>query len=306
MERLDRTPLRDYLGSIQADRLLNAEEECALALAVKNGDETARARLICANLRLVVTIARDYVGRGLSLEDLVGEGNIGLIRAVEKFDPRFRTRFSTYASYWIKQAIRQALTDTGAMIRRPSHMVLLLARWRRVERALERSLGGPPGSDRVASELGLRPAQRMLIEHALRASRLGPDGPDEDGIDRVAAIPAEPVLSPEQTLERDEELADLARRIKALDTRERAILTLRFGLNGQREHTLKEIGARLGVTREWVRKIELRALLKLERMAAATDELGDDASGPSRDDPEPTTKRRRTRRDPSLLLLQSA
>src|SRR5262249_6436499 len=148
---------------IREDALLSAAEECALAEAIARGDRDARARMIRANLRLVVKIARDYVGRGLSMDDLVGEGNLGLIRASEAYDPRFGTRFSTYAAHWIKQAIRHALTNTAATIRLPAHMVGLLSKWRKAERALGRELGREPTPDEVAGRLGLTPARRALV-----------------------------------------------------------------------------------------------------------------------------------------------
>src|SRR5207253_3748621 len=130
-------------------------EECELAGAIAGGDLDARARMIRCNLRLVVKIARDFAGRGIVLDDLIGEGNLGLIRAAEEFDPRFGTRFSTYASYWIKQSIRQALINTTATIRLPAHMIGLLTRWRRAERALGREAGRAPTFDEVASHLHL-------------------------------------------------------------------------------------------------------------------------------------------------------
>ncbi len=149
-----------YLRQIRDDSLLSAAEERELAEAIKAGDSDARSRMIRANLRLVVKIARDYTGRGMSLDDLIGEGNLGLIRAAEDFDPRFGTRFSTYASYWIKQAIRHALTNTTATIRLPAHMVTLLSKWRKAERALTRELGQSPTFDQIATALGLSDAQR--------------------------------------------------------------------------------------------------------------------------------------------------
>ncbi len=161
-----------YLGEIQRGELLTAAEETALAAAIARGDASARTRMIQSNLRLVVRIARDYVGRGLSLDDLIGEGNLGLIRAAEEFDPAFGTRFSTYASYWIKQAIRHALTNTTATIRLPSHMVNLLAKWRRAERSLARELGQAPTEEQIAVQLGLTDAQLELVRKAKLAGRL--------------------------------------------------------------------------------------------------------------------------------------
>jgi RNA polymerase primary sigma factor len=151
--------LNTYLREIRDDPLLSASEERSLAEAIASGDRDARARMIQANLRLVVKIAREYVGRGLVLDDLIGEGNLGLIRATEEFDPRFGTRFSTYASYWIKQAIRHALINTTATIRLPAHMVGLLTKWRRAERALTREFGCAPTNEQVAVSLGLTNSQ---------------------------------------------------------------------------------------------------------------------------------------------------
>ncbi len=252
-----------YLNQIRDDDLLSPAEECELARAIADGDHHAKSRMIRANLRLVVRIARDYIGRGLSIEDLIGEGNLGLIRATEEFDPTFGTRFSTYASYWIKQAIRHALTNTTATIRLPAHMVTLLSKWRKAERALSRELGQTPTADQVAAVLGLTDAQRVLVDRAKRASLLRPEGGDEEhgwsadstGDDRDA---------PESALELDDERRLLRDRLDRLDARERTIVSLRFGLDGAEPLTLKEVGHRLGVTREWVRKIEVRAVRKLD------------------------------------------
>lgn len=258
------TALNIYLKEIRDDALLSAADEHALAEAIAAGDNDARARMIQANLRLVVKIAREYVGRGIPLDDLIGEGNLGLIRATEEFDPRFGTRFSTYASYWIKQAIRHALINTTATIRLPAHMVGLLTRWRRTERTLTKQNGHPPTFDQIATTLGLSETQRGLVEKAKRARQLrlesaGGDGrswsPDESPADR------EP---PDASMEAADERKALLRRLDRLDARERAILALRFGLEGEIPLTLKEVGRRLGVTREWVRKIEIRAVRKLD------------------------------------------
>jgi RNA polymerase primary sigma factor len=287
---LDRaTPLSSYLDQIKDDALLTAAEERELARAIAQGDVAARTRMICANLRLVVRIARDYTGRGLGLEDLVGEGNLGLIRAAEDFDPEFGTRFCTYASYWIKQAMRQALITTTAAIRLPAHTVGLMTRWHRAERELARRLGYPPRFDEIAAELELPDGQRHLVERALRALRLAPDaaGDGEEG-GRHTEEAVDPHAGPEADLERSEELEDLHRRMERLDERERTILALRYGLGGREPQTLKQVGLRLGMTREWVRKIELRAIRKLDDRP---------------DDPEPPARRVRRR---LAFALQSA
>ena len=278
-----------YLRQIRDDSLLSAAEECSLAVAIKAGDVDARSRMIRANLRLVVKIARDFGGRGLSLDDLIGEGNLGLIRAAEDFDPRFGTRFSTYASYWIKQAIRHALTNTTATIRLPAHMVTLLSKWRKAERAFAREFNTPPTFDQVAVTLGLSDAQRVLVEQARRASQLRLEGGDEEGWSPDET--GDHHDGPEAALEADDERRHLLRRLDRLDDRERTIVTLRFGLGGNDPLTLKEVGRRLGVTREWVRKIEVRAVKKLE---------GDAPVGPKPNE----VKTRRRKATPTATLLQ--
>ena len=244
----------------------------ALAEAIARGTAQARTRMIQANLRLVVKIAQEYVGRGIVLDDLIGEGNLGLIRAAEEFDPRFGTRFSTYASYWIKQAIRHALINTTSTIRLPAHMVGLLTKWRRAERVLCREAGRTPSFDEIASFLGLTEAQKVLVAKAQQARQLklesgvagdaDPWSPDDShGSARHARFAARG---------RRRTRPSCSRRLDRLDARERAILALRYGLEGELPLTLKEIGRRLGVTREWVRKIELRALRKLDDRIAGT------------------------------------
>ena len=253
-----------YLRDICEESLLTADEERTLARAIARDDEGARARMIRANLRLVVRIARDYAGRGLALDDLIGEGNLGLIRATEDFDPDFGTRFSTYASHWIKQAMRHALINTTATIRLPAHMVRLLNKWKRAERELRRSLGEPPTADQLAEAVGLTEAQRTLVERALTAGRVRrEDAGDDDGAWSPEEVSDE-AESPGALLEADDDRLDLLRRLERLDDRERAIVSLRFGLEGDAPLTLKEVGLRLGVTREWVRKIEIRAVRKLD------------------------------------------
>src|SRR5262245_43332575 len=164
----DRTPgLELYLSEIRSGELLTADQETDLATAIERGDRDARSRLIQCNLRLVVKIARQFRGHGLSFDDLIGEGYLGLIRAAQDFDPKLPTRFSTYAAYWIKQAIRAALTNTGATIRLPAHMVGLLGKWKRAERELRREHGREPVFDEIAALLCLSAVQRDMVRHAL-------------------------------------------------------------------------------------------------------------------------------------------
>ena len=255
-------PLDPTNYSLGGDALLSAEEEKTLARAIALGDEAARQRLIRSNLRLVIKIAREYQNRGLPMDDLVGEGNLGLIRAVREFDPAFGVRFSTYAAYWIKQAIRSGLTNTAATIRLPSHMVNLLAKRRKVDRALRRELGREPSAEEVADRLELSDAQRRMVDRALRAGHLCHESTAEGrGWTGAEVIDAAEVHG--AALEAREAREEVRRRLDLLDDRERLVVSLRFGLDGSAPLTLKDVGRRLGVTREWIRKIEIRAVAKL-------------------------------------------
>lgn len=256
--------LQTYFHDINETALLTAEDERKLAGRIALGDSEAKSRMIRANLRLVVRIARDYQGRGMSLEDLIGEGNLGLIRAVQEFDPDFGVRFSTYAGYWIKQSIRFALINTATTIRIPAHMVGLLTKWRRAERSLTRDFGRPPLFEEIADSLGLSEMQRSLVAKAKRANQLKLEGSAADEDDYWSPDDSvDPGDGPTAGLENDDACAELLRGMSVLDERERMVLTYRYGLQGVTPLTLKEIGERLGVTREWVRKLELRAVRKL-------------------------------------------
>ena len=262
--------LRTYFREIKDEALLTSAEEQSLARSIAAGDRDARTQLIEANLKLVVKIARDYMGRGLSMEDLIGEGNVGLIRAAEEFDPSFGTRFSTYASYWIKMAIREGLTNTSSTIRLPAHIVKLMAKWRKAERELCREFGFAPTAEQVALVLGLTDSQLEMIEQAKRARSIQMEagGGDDEGAwspDEFADTHGMPGAS----LEADDERQILMRRLATLDERERAVVVLRFGLEGEAPLTLREVGQRVGLTREWVRKLETRAVRKLGHSTTA-------------------------------------
>jgi RNA polymerase primary sigma factor len=200
----------------------------------------------------------------LELDDLVGEGNVGLIRAVENFDPRFGTRFSTYAGYWIKQAIRQALSSKTATIRLPVHMVKLLTKWRRAERALEREIGQSPSFEETASYLGLSQTQQALLVKACHARQIQWGESVQAALVRRPSQESRDCDDASKALMETEQREMLMRCMDGLSRRERAVLEWRYGLEGDLPLTLKEIGRRLGVTRESVRKIELRALSKLD------------------------------------------
>ena len=262
--------LSTYFREIKDDALLTSAEERSLARSIAAGDRDARARLIQANLKLVVKIARDYMGRGLSMEDLIGEGNVGLIRAAEEFDPSFGTRFSTYASYWIKMGIREGLTNTSSTIRLPAHIVKLMAKWRKAERELCREFGFAPTAEQVAVVLGLTDSQLEMIEQAKRARgmQMEAGGGDDEGAWSPDEL-ADGARHGGRLLEADDERQGLMRRLAELDERERAVVVLRFGLEGEAPLTLREVGQRVGLTREWVRKIETRAIRKLGHSTTA-------------------------------------
>ncbi|HEY1191060.1 MAG TPA: RNA polymerase sigma factor RpoD/SigA [Gemmata sp.] len=252
-----------YLAEIDAAPLLSAAEERQLAARVLAGDSQARDRMVRANLRLVVYVARHYIGKGLPLDDLVSEGNMGLLRAVEGFEPSMNTRFSTYAAYWIKQSIRRALVNTAKPIRIPAYMNELLNKWRRATNRLHEELGRPPTHDEIAKRLGLSKKRFAIARQALRVVNAGaqPDAADARGLEEVSAGP--PAGTPEAEIGDSEELARVLLLLDNMNAREATILRLRFGLSGEEPMTLKEIGNRFGLTRERVRQIESAALKQL-------------------------------------------
>ncbi len=244
-------------------------EECILAARVAAGDREARDLLIETNLGLVVTMARRFLGRGLELDDLIGEGNLGLIQAAEGFSPRFGTRFSTFAACCIRRTIREALVRTTLTIRLPERLVRLLMKWRRAERALGCELGRAPCFDEIASSLGLSEARKVMVSRALDAGRLRPDSSYGDGVgDRLSDSVIDSDGGAEERVDAEDERTVVRRLIGQLDERERAIVMLRFGLDGE-SLTLEEIGRRLGVTRERMRQLEGHALNRLAHRHSA-------------------------------------
>jgi RNA polymerase primary sigma factor len=261
-----RSPLETYLREIKRTPLLNAEDEKELALRAEQGKSEAREKLVRANLRLVVIIARSYTGRGLDLQDLIEEGNLGLMRAVKSFDPALNTRFSTYASYWIKQAIRLALTNKAKTIRIPAYLVHLLARWQRTEVKLQGDLGRQPSVEEVADYLHL---SRKRVDKLKSAMRIYSATPRKSRRGRDISI-GETLVddhahAPDRELSAAEDLRQALGMLDELDSREAVVLRLRFGLTGEPPMTLETIGEVLGLTRERVRQIQCEALRNLRR-----------------------------------------
>jgi RNA polymerase primary sigma factor len=268
------SPLETYLREINETSLLCAEEEQNLAIAIGSGDIEARDRMVRANLRLVVNIARGYTGKGLGLQDLIEEGNLGLLRAVEGFDPAIGTRFSTYASYWIKQSIKRALINTAKTIRIPAYMVELLSKWRRATARLAEELGRTPTPEEIARVLGLPRKKLPIIKKAIRIYNLTPQTDQADaGWSLGEMVMDERARTPEDELVEHDNLKHVMGQLETMDPREATVLRMRFGLDDNEPRTLKEIGESLGLTRERVRQIETEALGKLAESLNGPAEL---------------------------------
>ena len=256
-----------YLREIGQVPLLTPQEEIELAARIKKGDKKAREHMIKANLRLVVKIARDYEGIGLPLLDLISEGNMGLMKAVERFDPAKGGKLSTYGSWWIKQSIKRALANQSKTIRLPVHLVDKISKMRRVAMRLQEELGREPTDEELGAEIGLtstRVAQMRLA--AVRPASLDAPIGDEDSNTFSEVVQDENADTPYEQLE-DKTVTDMLQdMVKTLDPREATILRFRFGLDGGTEKTLEEVGEKFNVTRERVRQIQNIALRKLRKM----------------------------------------
>jgi RNA polymerase primary sigma factor len=258
------TPLEHYLRQSSQAPLLSAEEEARLAARVTEGDSEARDQLVRANLRLVVNIARTYTGKGLSLDDLIEEGNLGLLRAIEGFDPSMPTRFTVYASYWIKQSIKRALVNTVKTIRIPAYMIELLARWRRATAKLQEELGRTPTQEEVAQALHLPKKKLNIIKKAIRVYNAAPEpGQPEPGETLEETLLDANTRAPDAEMVESDDLQHVLAALDKMDKREATVLRMRFGLGDEEPKTLAEVGERLGLTRERVRQIECEALSKL-------------------------------------------
>lgn len=259
---------RLYIREIGQVQLLTPAEEIELAARIKRGDKVAREHMIKANLRLVVKIARDYEGLGLPLLDLISEGNIGLMKAVERFDPGKGGKLSTYAAWWIKQGIKRALANQSKTIRLPVHLVDKIFRMRKVALKLQESLGREPTDEELADELGI-PVKRVV---KMRSASVRPTSLDAPLGDESDAKTVAEVVEDERATNPFNELVDRAAThmlgdlLPQLNAREAEILRYRFGLDGGSEKTLEEVGVKFGVTRERIRQLQNIALGKLRRM----------------------------------------
>lgn len=258
--------LRVYMREISKTPLLTPQEEVELAERIKNGDKEARTHMIKANLRLVVKIAQDYSGYGLPLSDLISEGNIGLMKAVERFDPNKGGKLSTYGSWWIKQSIKRALANQSKTIRLPVHMVDKIARMRRISGMLAESLGREPTDEELGEELGLpRRKLAMLKRASQRPTSLDEPFGDEERGSYSEVIGDERAVNPFDALVDKNMHGHLDELLDVLDERESAIIDARFGLNGATPMTLEEVGREFGVTRERIRQLQNVALGKMRR-----------------------------------------
>ncbi len=261
-----------YLREIGQIPLLTPEEEIQLAKRIRRGDRRARAHMIKANLRLVVKIAHDYEGLGLPLLDLISEGNIGLMKAVERFNPAKGAKLSTYGAWWIKQSIKRALANQSKTIRLPVHLVDKITKMRRVAHKLAEELGREPTDAEVAEVMELPRAKvAQLREVSVRPASLNAPLGDEDATEFGEIVGDENAQTPFELLRDQTMRAEVREVLRELDPREAEIITARFGLDGNKERTLEEVGRKFKVTRERVRQIQNIALKKLRRALEKKD-----------------------------------
>ena len=261
--------VRLYLREIGKIPLLSNEEEVDLAYRIVKGEKKAKDKMVEANMRLVVSIAKRYSGRGLDFLDLIQEGNTGLLRAVEKFDPDKGFKFSTYATWWIRQAITRAIADQARTIRIPVHMVETINKVLRATRKLTNELNREPSVEEIAKEMGMEPEKvdyvmKIKQDIASLDATVGRDGDDEDSV-LGDFIEDEGRVSPEDAAAAQMLKEQIAEILSSLSEREQKVVKLRFGIGGGRPHTLEEVGAEFSVTRERIRQIEAKALSKLRK-----------------------------------------
>ena len=253
--------LTQYLGRIRSGRLLDAAEERELSRCAREGDKEARKRLIESNLRLVISVAKKYRGRGVSFEDLIQEGNSGLIKAVERFDPDMGNRFSTYATWWIRQAVTRAVADHARTVRLPSHVVDALFRLRRADNALSIELGRDPSEEELAERLGIKPEEvKRLREVSQPIGSINARVGAEEGAEMGDLLPDERAGDDYARVEIGQWEGTLHEAVESLPEREARILKMRHGLDGSKTRTLREVSEALGISQERARQVEIKAL----------------------------------------------
>jgi RNA polymerase primary sigma factor len=253
--------LTQYLGRVRGGRLLDADEEKDLSRRAHRGDLRARQRLIECNLRLVISIAKKYRGRGVAFEDLIQEGNAGLIRAVEKFDPEMGNRFSTYATWWIRQAVTRAVADNARTVRLPAHVVDAIYRLRRAENALSLELGREATEEEVVDRLGVKPEEaRRLREVGQPISSINARIKSEEGSEVGELLPDERSGDDYARVEAGQWELTLVEAVRSLPEREARIIEMRHGLDGGETRTLREVSEELGISQERARQVEIKAL----------------------------------------------
>ncbi len=258
--------IKIYLREIGQIDLLTPQEEIELAARIKKGDKEARAQMIKANLRLVVKIAHDYANLGLPLLDLISEGNIGLMKAVERFDPAKGGKLSTYAAWWIKQSIKRSLANQSKTIRLPVHLVDKISKMKRVSVQMSEELGREPTDEELAEEIGMAISKvSQLKTVAIRPASLDAPIGDDDSTEYIEIVSDSEAHTPFKLLSDKNMLHALEEMMDVLDEREKRILTLRFGLDGGNPKTLEQVGKKFGVTRERIRQLQNIALDKLRR-----------------------------------------
>ncbi len=262
----EQSSLDIYLKQISEIPLISVDEEIELAKKISKGDDEARKKMITANLRLVVKIAQDYSNIGLSLLDLINEGNIGLMKAVERFDPSKGGKLSTYASWWIKQSIKRALANQSKTIRLPVHMVDRVTQIRRTTQQLSEKLGREPSDEELAEEMKI-PVSRITHLKSVSKKPASLDSPinDEDGSNLGDLVPDEKSTSPLEKLQSKSLVGDVDKVLSTLEPREADIIRLRFGLEGRDPKTLEEVGEQIGITRERVRQLQEQAIRQLRK-----------------------------------------
>ena len=268
----ERSTIKLYLQEIGKTPLLKPSEEVELAALIQQGSAQARERMIKANLRLVVKIAHDYANFGLPLLDLISEGNIGLVKAVERFDPSKGGKLSTYAAWWIKQSIKRALANQSKTIRLPVHLVDKIARMRRITSELEEALGRLPADEEIAYEMEMTVNKIAHLKSvSVRPASLNAPVTEDEGTEFGDLIGDETSIDPLDNLQSKNVLEDLGRLIEELDPREAEIIRLRFGLDGDKGQTLEEVGGLFGITRERVRQLQNMALTRMRKALIANE-----------------------------------